>query len=93
MPDDVLNEMAKVGKKISIQIKITDSKKAIELMGTMYPKEGKKNNFGVEVYSWGAFDLVQAYQAREEEINVEMERHIENIKQILGKSLYSYVNK
>lgn len=57
-----LDAMTPVGKEITIGIKITDSDRAQMLMGTMYKRY--QDFFGVEVYSWGAFDIQKAQEQK-----------------------------
>jgi hypothetical protein len=89
-PDDILEALCRKGKHISVGLEITDTKKAIEIMGTMYPVEGKPNDVGVRVYSWGNFDLVKGHENKEELLRAEVQRHRAHMDAIMELHLQTY---
>ena len=80
--NDLLNHICRKGKNISVQLTITDSDKAADLMSTMHPNsEASKNNiFGVEVDSWGNFNIEKAQEYRLQLIREEVFRHKERME-------------
>lgn len=72
-----LDAMMPVGKQISVGLKITDTDRAQMLFGTMYGHY--QDFFGVEVYSWGAFDVQKAQERR---ISMMKELHDEFYKKL-----------
>lgn len=86
-PDDKAEEYLEAitaeGKEITINIKIKDPKKAAELLWTMYGKNVDK--YGVEVQSWGFWDIKKAQEIRIASMVTEIERHRQAMKDLTGK--------
>lgn len=59
---DMIADMCATGKMVTIRAKITDTKLATALLGTMYPNNDKPNPFGVEVQEWALYDAFKANQ-------------------------------
>lgn len=57
--NNMARALCKVGSVITVTIKITDTDKAMQLLGTMY---GKNDDLGVEVQEWGFFDIKRAQE-------------------------------
>jgi len=90
--EKALNAVCAEGKELSIGVKITDTKKAIQLMSTMYPKEDKPNPFGVEVYSWGSFDVTKALELKIKAMEEEVTRHNTVMSNISCRNLRSFID-
>ena len=88
---EYLDEVTKVGKEITINIKILDAEKAKQLLGTMYGKN--VDEFGVEVQSWGFWDVTKANKLKQEAIEKEIQEHSERIQSLLYKSDLDYLSE
>jgi hypothetical protein len=80
---EYLKAITAEGKTISINIKILDTKKAKKLLFTMYGKN--IDIFGVEVQSWGFWDIIGANKLRLDQIKEEVERHRSAIADLMSK--------
>lgn len=78
-------------REITINIKICDSEKAKDLLGTMYDKN--IDQFGVAVQSWGFWDIQKANKLRIESINAEIERHQQIIRDLMYKTDQEYLTE
>ena len=77
---NLLNEMCRTGKRVSIVVEITDSEKAIELMRSMYTGAGYS---GLIVQSWGGFDVEGALNRKLSAIDELNRKHQEEMAELL----------
>ena len=77
----MIEEMTKVGKEITINIKIVDSDLASKLLATMYGKNIEE--LGVEVTSWGFSDITKAERERLEAIELEINSSHARLKKLM----------
>lgn len=78
--NEILDEMGREGKVISIDVEITNKDDALKLAATLF---NNKSESGVKVHSWGAFSLKAAYENRDAQINAEIARHREKMDFLL----------
>ena len=79
--EEVRNEMCRVGKVITVELKITDTDKALNLADTMF---NGKSESGVLVHSWGLFDIQDAIKNRDEKIRAEISRHNDEMNYLMN---------
>lgn len=79
---NVLESMTVEGKEITVNLKVTDRKRAQDLIGTMYGR--KVDEFGVAVVSWSFINLDKANERRMALIREETQRHREAMDVILA---------
>lgn len=77
----LLNELCREGKRISIVVEIADTKDAIELLSTMY--SGKPHQ-GIIVQSWGGYNIEGALSRKIEAIYDLNRKHQEEMEQLLN---------
>lgn len=80
---NVLDNLVQEGKTISAQMTITDSSKALKLMGTMYRED---NTFGVTIQTWGNFNVEEALEYKLELVQEEQLRHNERMEYLLDQN-------
>ena len=78
--DDVLGEMCRVGKYISVELEICEHQGAVELSATLFGGTQHAGPIvsGVKIHSWGSFNLLEATRKRNE-----MGRHREEMERLM----------
>ena len=78
---DIKEALLTVGKEVTVNLTVLDKDIAEEILCTMYDQY--KDKYGVEVQSWGFYDIQKAQKLRLKMIEKEFSKHAMNISNIM----------
>lgn len=78
---NIKDSLLEVGKEVTVNLKVLDKDIAEEILCTMYDQN--KDKYGVEVQSWGFYDIQKAQKLRLEMIEKEFTKYAMNISNIM----------
>lgn len=90
--EDILDELCREGKRITVCLEIIDKEKAINLLNTMYT-HGKEteDKVGVSVYLWSHFDEIQARKNKELAIRSLQQKQQKEMCELLDRTLETFL--